>query len=352
MGLKVRVLLFGASPLFNSDAPYKEGKASQDLLTWFGGYDATHWNNVVTAAQEFITELESSGVYSLVNTGNPRADFRTAYNDRTSSELLIQTHRYYKHNKWFIEACYGETMSGYGGVARPTQELVDMYTMTDGSDFDWSNPMHAAAPYDNRDPRLYETAIVNGDAFRGRTAELWTGGRERKTLSRAASGTGYMLRKFCLDGDAAAKGTVANWPYLRLPEIYLSLAEALNEVNGGPTAEAYEYLGKTKDRVDVDRVVQNLSQDDFREEVLTERAREFCMEEVRWYDLVRWKKPFIQPHGIEITKAADGSLAYEIVGTNSFKRVWVNNWDTKWYLDPLPADEVNKNYGIIQNPGW
>ena len=33
-------------------------------------------------------------------------------------------------------------------------------------------------------------------------------------------------------------------------------------------------------------------------------------------------------------------------------RVWYNDWDTKWYLAPIPAVEINKNYGMTQNPGW
>lgn len=24
----------------------------------------------------------------------------------------------------------------------------------------------------------------------------------------------------------------------------------------------------------------------------------------------------------------------------------------KWLLDPLPQAEINKNYGLVQNPGW
>ena len=33
-------------------------------------------------------------------------------------------------------------------------------------------------------------------------------------------------------------------------------------------------------------------------------------------------------------------------------RKWYTSWDTKWYLAPIPAVEINKNYGMTQNPGW
>jgi len=31
---------------------------------------------------------------------------------------------------------------------------------------------------------------------------------------------------------------------------------------------------------------------------------------------------------------------------------WTNGFDPKWYLSPFPLSEVNKGYGLVQNPGW
>lgn len=352
-GLKVRLLLFGASPIFNSDTPYREGEACEKKMMWFGSYNVKHWQRVITSAEDFLEDLAVNGQYALVKTGDPRNDFKKAYFDRGTGETLISIRPFYKMQEWgptrlFIGACDQ-------GVARPTQELVDMYPMLNGKAItEPTSGYDPANPYAKRDPRLYETVIVNGDAFKGRTAELYLGGRERTTLSVASAGTGYMLRKFYLDGDVATvKSSVVQWPYLRLPEIYLSYAEALNEVNNGPTLIAYEYLNKTRERVGVGPAPMGLTQAQFRDEVLTERAREFAVEEVRWYDLKRWKMPFIQPHGMIISKDENtGVLSYELADTESMKRVWVNNWDTKWYFSAFPVDEVNKGYGLIQNPGW
>ena len=36
LGLKVRVLLFAASPLFNDSQPYLDGEASTNLMVWYG----------------------------------------------------------------------------------------------------------------------------------------------------------------------------------------------------------------------------------------------------------------------------------------------------------------------------
>ncbi len=354
MGLKVRVLLFSASPIFNSNEKYRDGEACDQKIMWHGSYDVRHWQKVIDASEDFINELNSWGAYGMVYSGNPRADFKSGYYDRGTGECLITTRQFYKNtfnSGWGLGAFLWWCNEG---VARPTQELVDLYPMTNGKAIsDPSSGYDPENPYANRDPRLYETVIVNGDQYRGRTAELWTGGRERTSLSVKGAGTGYMLRKFYLDGDNATSYTsVVQWPYLRLPEIFLSYAEALNAVNG-PSPEAYNYLNMTRTRVGIGGAPEGLNKEEFKEEILKERAREFCMEEVRWYDLVRYKKPFIQPHGIEITKQVDGSLNYEVVSTDKdLTRYWVNNWDTKWYFGAIPADEVNKDYGVIQNPGW
>jgi len=33
-------------------------------------------------------------------------------------------------------------------------------------------------------------------------------------------------------------------------------------------------------------------------------------------------------------------------------RSWAINFSPKWYLSAFPASEINKNYGLVQNPGW
>ncbi len=33
-------------------------------------------------------------------------------------------------------------------------------------------------------------------------------------------------------------------------------------------------------------------------------------------------------------------------------RAWWNGFDKKWFLQPITQAEINKGYGLIQNPGW
>lgn len=346
LGLKARLLLFAASPLFNSDQPYMEGEAADKEMVWFGGYDPSLWQEAADAAKELIDKVEQTGAYELVDTGNPRQDFQNAYFDRESSELLISTRQDHQDevlpNQHYIDS----------GRLTPTHNYVQMFPMANGMQIDESGSGYDPNnPYENRDPRLYETVVVNGDDYQGRTAELWIGGRERLTQQTNQSGTGYIGRKFVLD-ITSAQGVPKQWPYLRLPEIYLSYAEALNEINGGPTSEAYEYVNKVRNRVDLGDLPTGLSQDEFRKAVLRERALEFGFEEVRWYDVIRWKKEEVFKktlHGMDITRNDDGSFNYDRWELPT--RQWANDFSPKWYLSPFSRSEMLKGY-LIQNPGW
>lgn len=352
LGLKARILLFAASPLFNDATPYLEGEASTKLYTWHGKKDPNLWKRAADAAKEVL----GLGAYKLVSTGNFRKDFQDAYYKRGNGEILISTRARYKSGGYWAANYYFYQSAGGYGTACPTKEYVDMFPMADGTPIDDPNSGYNANlnPWENRDPRLYETVLVNGDSYQGREAELWIGGRERTSLAYNGSKSGFGLKKFLLDRDnATSTQSIVQWPYLRLAEIYLTYAEALNEFNNGPTAEAEEAINTVRERVGLKPIPSGLSRDAFREAVLTERACEFGFEEVRWFDIIRWKKEdlFKQTlHGVNTTKNTDGSYSYETVELPA--RFWKNNWSPKWYLSAFPPNEINKAYGLVQNPGW
>ncbi len=354
LGLKARILLFGASPLFNSSEPYLDGQAAQENLVWHGRYDAGLWEKAAAASKELIEKVHANGGYQLVRTGDYRQDFQDAYFARGNGELLISTRIMYKPASFWDANYLFYQSAGYYGTAGPTADYVNLFPMANGLPItDPASGYDPGNPFKDRDPRLYETVLVNGDYFQGRKAELWVGGLDRPTLDATNVATGFGLRKFVLEHDPATSGgATTQWPYLRLAEIYLSYAEALNEINGGPTEEAYRWVNEVRSRVGLSDLRKGLSQKEFREALLTERACEFGYEEVRWFDLIRWKRAedFTKTlHGLNIHKSGD-NLTY-----TSFDlpvRHWKTSWSPKWYLSAFPPDEINKGYGLIQNPGW
>lgn len=340
MGLKCRLLLFGASPLFNASEPYIQHEAASQELIWYGGEDQGLWQRAADACKELIDRVEETGVYHLVDTGNPREDFRTAYLSRESPEVLISTRLRYRVNNE-----YGFISTNSGRITT-THNYVQMFPMADGTPIDVPGSGYDPQnPYENRDPRLYETVLVNGDSYAGRTAELWIGGQDRTSVNDLSTATGYRMRKFSTPGGREGD----HFPYLRLPEIYLSYAEALNEINGGPTQETYEYVNRVRNRVNLDDLPSGLSQEEFREAVIRERVLEFGYEEVRWFDMVRWKREddFTKSlYGLNIIGNEDDSFNYEEFELT--RKHWQDNWSPKWYLSAFPRSEELK--GLIQNP--
>lgn len=402
MGLKIRALAFVASPLFNSATPYapaqspvgdnaaKVSAQEAELMTWLGGFSADRWQQVVTACQEFFDENARNGnVYALVDTDNPAEDFSKCYADRNNGEILISTGRQVEtfydlyHTYCFgpsVDPITGNKNWGWGGSC-VTLNYVDLFPSNTGEPAryrDWiARNGHSGTlthtPFVDRDPRLSESVmVIGGKSFRGRQPEMWIGGTERgeKNVGRAISG--FCIRKFFWDFNPETyhyKPVCS--PYLRLAELCLTYAEALNET--GNTDEAKVWLNKTRNRAGLpditDAQLARLHPDDelakapdypetsgdkrLREEILDERAREFCFEEVRWYDLIRWKRADIlsQPlYGITITGNAQ-ALEFSDPEPEP-TRAWTGQFDPKWYLSAFPSDEINKGYGLVQNPGW
>src|SRR5205814_2988509 len=58
------------------------------------------------------------------------------------------------------------------GCNTPIQNLVDDYRMANGSKFDWNNPVEAAAPYANREPRFYAPIAYDGAPWRTRPDDV------------------------------------------------------------------------------------------------------------------------------------------------------------------------------------
>lgn len=381
LGLKIRVLLFVASPLFNDDVPYMAGEASDRKMTWLGGKDMSWYTQAKDACELFFAELKIKGGYDIVNTGNPRTDYIKGYYARGNGELLISTRRVYMSGDlWDGKYYYYQQHSNYGSSSA-TLDGVDMFEFKDGTKFDWNNPTHATNPFTlvdgktlNRDPRLYENVTIQGDRMQNKRLDIFISGSTPKSTNGWLRAnipstnmwlTGFSLRKFIRERTVGnGYKEVVQWPYLRLPEIYLSYAEILNEL--GQEDEAYKYIKPVRDRANMPNLNKNgnLGKIALRQEILLERAREFMYEEVRWYDIIRWKQEDVfkkRLRGLKITctnktanpsdKTPNLSLTFEPYDLAT-DRAWRTNFSPKWYLSAFPPSEINKDYGLVQNPGW
>ena len=221
---------------------------------------------------------------------------------------------------------------------------------------------------------------MGGDPY-----ELWVGGTDANMNSKNETGsfaTGYDNQKYYMDNDYLRKFT--QWVYLRLSDIYLTYAEALMQAKGDNSA-AIKQIDIVRSRVGLKGLVvcnpdKNLlsNKEELLEEILRERACELGMEDARFFDLIRYKRAdlFEKPlHGLLIwrldengnrierkwregDKVTQGTqqpihFDYEKFELNNRRRYWWDyGFEPKWYLSPFPQIEINKGYGLIQNPGW
>lgn len=98
----------------------------------------------------------------------------------------------------------------------------------------------------------------------------------------------------CLKYDLDPSGYVGNMSshdlvILRYSDVLLSMAEALNELDG-PTDEAYSYFNKIRPRTGLGNLTPGLTKEQFRDSILLERGHEFYCEGQRYADLVRHNK--------------------------------------------------------------
>lgn len=383
-GLKCKIMCFAASPLFNDSEPYCTA-GSQDAVSqnqvWYGGYKPELWTQTKTFCEDFFKA--NDGSYHLYeNASDYRKAFQNAYFTRgaghTNPEMIVQIRYRYKDG-----ANWNFTIVGRGipeGFFCPTLEYVDMFPMADGRPFayDWDNIPDGVDPLSDRDPRLYETILVNGvDNYYGRRSELWVGGRDRATVQDAYTNSGFGIYKHFMDYGNFGSRLTPSWPYLRMAEIHLIYAEALAETGDLPGAIAQ--VDKVRARVGLKGLKESNPTGQWSDksfvisEILRERACELGFEDTRLFDMTRRKlvSDFRKPlHGLNIYRLDENGndllkpyTGSEGVGSayptrfryekfNLSTRNWQSNWSPKWYLEAFPVEEVNKGYGLTQNPGW
>ena len=123
-----------------------------------------------------------------------------------------------------------------------------------------------------------------------------------------------------------------NYPVIRYAEVLLLYAEVLNELNGGPTPDAYTAINLVRTRAHVAALTPALGQNDFRDSLFLERRKEFIQEGQRWFDLVR--------QGPDVYVAAQHVIAAHSAAS------------AKDTLFPIPIAEIQLDPLLTQNPGW
>ena len=364
LALKSRILLYAASPLMNENVKLEQ--------VGYTSPDPDRWKKAADAAQAAIDAALAGGYALFNNYSDPSENYQNIFLDATSSnkEVLFArmgTASNLGENLSSLEQWnFSNGFGGWGGNC-PLQELVDDYEFQDGTAFDWNNPQHTSAPYENRDPRFYATVLYDGASFKDRTLETYwdvdasgneagTGGKDSKfgVENWNTSMTGYNLKKFIDEtyvGNSWNFTNKKNWIWLRLGEQYLNLAEALYHT--GNEAGARAAVNTIRQRAQMPDITSSGTQ--LLEDIKHERRIELVFEEHRYFDVRRWKEgpKYLgrTVHAITIKKYPDGHKTYEVsplrsdVGGN---RVFQD----KMYWLPIMKSEIDKNPNLVQNPEY
>ena len=330
LALKSRLLLYAASPLYVDFGDIDEANKPSDATLWKAAADAAK-------AVIDLNQYELAPAYDDL--------FK---NDFQNKEYIFV--RRYPSNSDFEKSNFPISYGGKGGT-NPSQNLIDDYEMLDGTAFDWSDPVKAAHPFENRDERLLATVLMNGVLFKGKRIATYPGGADAMPNPNATK-TGYYLRKFLnenvnIQTGGGSDGHVV--PLFRLAEIYLNYAEALNEYD--PTnPDIAVYLNKIRERVSLPDVPSGLTQEQMRTLIHHERRVELAFEEHRFWDVRRWKVASstlgAPVKGVKITQDDAGNFTYSPVQVE--QRVF----QPKMYWYPIPQSEVLKLHHWEQNKGW
>lgn len=349
MALKLRMLLYAASPLYNGGGV--ESDATLKALTGYPTYDQSRWQKVIDAAEALI----AVGYYKLP-AGSGSAVYSSVFTTKINTDIIF--------SKQSVNSTSIETTNapvGYvapaasNGRTSPTQNFLDAFPNIDGTPY--NNSDTSQLQYSNRDPRMASIIFYNGTKWLSRPVETFEGGLDKpNTAFKTQTRTSYYLRKFMADFSSSTtySNQSHNFPYFRFAEVLLTYAEALNEM--GRTEDAVKQIVKIRARAGITAgtdgrygIPEGISQSDMRTLIYNERRIELCFEEHRFWDIRRWK---IAPD--LFSTPLRGLMIANINGAVQFSEQDVSTvvFNPKYYHMPIPYNEITKNSKLLQNEGY
>lgn len=416
LAVKAQTLTLAASPLFNGNEDYVSIVDNRNIQLFPQAYSAEKW--------EKATEALKAAIDAAHEAGHKLYDFRIAnpsnaalLNEKT---ILAMQVRGAATEQWNEEIIWGDPENNTLALQRachpvffvaqnggnlyktfaPTLQVVEQFYTKNGvpveEDKEWTGvaPMElktatAADKYYirenhrtirlhfDREARFYGSIMFDGGTLYGNSritsdTALWVINLQAGTVGGGANplqrypSTGYICKKMLHfrssvpDNSDAFVAHRYPFPVIRLADLYLMYAEALNETLPSPTDEVYRYIDAVRTRTGLKGVVESwrdhaidadkpLRKDGMQEIIRRERLNELAFEGVRFWDLKRWKlaetymnRP-IRGLNIRGETPEDFYQATEIYSLTYGK---------KDYLWPIRQSVLLTNKNLVQNPGW
>ncbi|RZF58331.1 RagB/SusD family nutrient uptake outer membrane protein [Sphingobacterium corticibacterium] len=418
--VKAQTLVLAASPLFNGNTYYDNlGTTDSRGVEIFhtGGYKSEKWVLAATAIESAIAYAESAG--------HVLYDFRTSSEAAFVHQPTIHAmqSRGAATDHWNPEIIWGQLPRDNPDLIQrmsfppfteanksvnllmsyaPPLHIVEQFYSRNGvpleEDEDWQEKdwygLRTASPSDeghkyyiqdnfqtvnlhyDREARFYGAISFDGSLYYANGAFDDT--RLSPTLFRHGtlggfvydrhSATGYLQRKMININTSMAEAATAPvyfryaFPVIRLADLYLLYAEALNEVKAQPDEEVYYYIDVIRERSGLEGVVDSWNahavvskkdkprtKEGLREIIRRERLIELAFEGSRFWDLRRWK---LAEH--YLNEPIRGLNIYGETANEFYRQVtlYQTNFRQKDYLWPLRQGNLLRNDKLVQNPGW
>lgn len=354
LALKGYIELLGASPLSNP---------GNDPVLWSKA--AASYKQVMDMGKYYLTDY-FHGLFLEENNHNSEMIFPYPIRYPLANE---------DPDVRFLEDLYGPAyavIQPFGVInysiveSTPTQDLIDAYRMKDGKVITESPLYDPEYPYENREPRFYESIIYDGAPFRD--GHIYTRkGDPYNAVDRArtawVTSTGYYIRKTydeMINGLLERPKGVKNhgdWPLIRYADVLLGYAEAQNEAVG-PDQSVLDAINQIRTRKDVSiPTIQDtygsVTQGQMREIIRNERRIELAFEDKRYTDITRWKighklQGFVR--GVEPSaNPVTGKISYDYFNVVP---QFFDVTNDKNYRLPIPLSTMEKNPKLKQNPGY
>lgn len=411
LSMKARLLVTAASPLFNGNPDYNSFKNKDGEALFNSTYSAEKWKLAADACKAAIDACEAQSIklykfpmqtVKLSDTTMTQMSIRNAMSEKWNDELIWGlTVNNIGFSSFFQSMCAGQYDFNNADAAKsanrpllgPTIKMAKMFYTKNGvpinedKTLDFSNisklrvGTHAerfnikegettARLNFDREPRYYaDLGFDRGVWYMANSPTKtdvdtwWLKARGAEIgQSSPIPIAGFYMKKALNWHYEWATVTYLNypWPEMRLSDLYLLYAEALNEANG-PGADAYTYINRVRERAGLPTVQDSwlnfsinptkyTTKDGLRSIIQRERAVELCFEGQRFWDLLRWKTA-----GVELNSNVTGwsisenspELYYR--ERSIYSRHFVIPRD---YLWPIQESDLLINQNLVQNPNW
>ncbi len=414
LSIKAKLLVMAASPLFNGNPDYARLKNKDGTPLVNTTFDLTKWDRAATATKAAIDMCDQAGIKLYTATPstvlsaftNQQMTLRGTVSERWNSERIWGLSNSYAGQLQRVAmGCLASTFTPNNSNAQlaAPMKIANLFYTKNGVPMEEDNLLNFADRNQLRtatsDERFaisqgYQTARVNFDreprfyADLGFDGGVWYMTANNPGVGGGDEGTFYMQAKYTQPGNSGAEGyynetgyfikklveasltnsatsnTVKSydWPEIRLADLYLMYAEALNESKGPGEADIYTYLDRIRTRAGLLGVKESwtaavagweaklANQDYVRKLIRRERGIELAFEGSRFWDLRRWKTA-----AQELNAPITGWTISQVAAVSYYQTRVIYNQTfiaPRDYLWPIQTGAFRVNTNLVQNPGW